>query len=107
VSFSGNATIDLTAPPAGPTAGMVFFQDRNTPYQTSTNANLGGGSGQKFTGALYFPSVGLNYGGNASTQYCAQLIARTVTFQGDSSFRSDCGTVGTAAMSTISLKLTE
>jgi Flp pilus assembly protein TadG len=107
VNFSGNATIDLTAPPAGPTAGMVFFQDRNTPYSPSTTANLGGGSGQKFTGALYFPSVALNYGGNASTQYCAQLIARTVAFQGDSSFQSSCGTVGTAAMTTIALKVTE
>ena len=105
VDFSGNATVNLTAPPAGPTAGMVFFQDRSTP--SSVTANLGGGSGQKFTGALYFPSVGLNYGGNASTQYCAQLIAKTVTFQGDSSFQSDCGGVGTNTMSTIALKLTE
>jgi hypothetical protein len=36
VNFSGNSTIELTAPPAGPTAGMVFFQDRNTPYSSST-----------------------------------------------------------------------
>jgi hypothetical protein len=104
-SFSGNSTVDLIAPPAGPTAGMVFFQDRNTP--STVTADLGGGAGQKFTGALYFPSVGLNYGGNSSTQYCAQLIAKTVSFQGDSSFQSDCGTVGTAGMSTIALKLTE
>ena len=107
VSFSGNSTIDLIAPPAGPTAGMVFFQDRNTPYSPSTNANLGGGSGQKFTGALYFPSVGLNYGGNASTQSCAQLIARTVAFQGNSSFQSNCAGLGTLGMSTISIKVTE
>jgi Flp pilus assembly protein TadG len=105
VSFSGNATIDLTAPSAGPTAGMVFFQDRNTP--SNVTANLGGGSGQKFTGALYFPSVGLNYGGNAGTQYCAQLIAKTVSFGGNSSFQSDCAGIGTLSMSTISLKITE
>lgn len=105
VSFSGNSTIDLTAPNTGPTAGIVFFQDRNTP--STVTANLGGGAGQKFTGALYFPSVGLNYGGNASTQYCAQLIAKTVTFQGNSSFQSDCAGLGTLSMSTISLKITE
>jgi hypothetical protein len=74
---------------------------------SSVTANLGGGSGQKFTGALYFPSVGLNYGGNASTQTCAQLIAKTVSFGGNSSFQSDCAGVGTLAMSTISLKVTE
>jgi Flp pilus assembly protein TadG len=107
VSFSGNSTIDLIAPPAGPTAGMVFFQDRNTPYSTTTKSNLGGGAGQKFTGALYFPTVGLDYGGNASTQYCAQLIARTVSFGGNSSFQSDCAGLGTLAMSTIALKITE
>lgn len=104
-SFSGNATVNLIAPPTGPTAGMVFFQDRNTPGNVT--ADLGGGAGQKFTGALYFPSVGLNYGGNSSTQYCAQLIAKTVAFQGDSSFQSDCGGVGTNTMSTIALKVTE
>ena len=105
MDFSGNATINLIAPPAGPTAGMVIFQDRNTP--TSVTANLGGGSGQKFTGALYFPSTGLNYGGNSSTQTCAQLIALTVDFQGNSSFQSDCAGIGTMSMSTISMKLTE
>jgi len=105
VSFSGNATIDLMAPSTGPTAGMVIFQDRNTP--STVTANLGGGSGQKFTGALYFPSVGLNYGGNASTQYCAQLIAYRVNFQGDSSFQSNCAGAGTEAMTVISMKVTE
>jgi hypothetical protein len=83
----------------------VFFQDRNTP--SSVTDDLTGGAGQKFTGALYFPSVGLNYGGNASTQYCAQLIAKTVNFQGDSSFQSNCGGAGTASMTTIALKVTE
>jgi hypothetical protein len=105
VDFSGNSTINLIAPPAGPTAGMVFFQDRNTP--SSVRANLGGGSGQLFTGALYFPSVGLEYGGNASTQNCAQLIAKTVEFRGNPSFQSDCAGVGTLTMSTLSLKVTE
>ena len=71
MDFSGNATIDLSAPPTGPTAGMVIFQDRNTP--SSVTANLGGGSGQLFTGALYFPSTSLDYGGNASTQSCGQF----------------------------------
>jgi Flp pilus assembly protein TadG len=105
IHFSGNSTVDLTAPSTGPTAGMVFFQDRNTP--SSVTDDLTGGAGQKFTGALYFPSVGLNYGGNASTQYCAQLIAKTVNFQGDSSFQSNCGGAGTASMTTIALKVTE
>jgi Flp pilus assembly protein TadG len=105
VHFSGNSTISLIAPPIGPTAGMVFFQDRNAP-STLTN-DLTGGSGQKFTGALYFPSVSLNYGGNASTQYCAQLIAKTVNFQGDASFQSNCGGVGTATISNNLLKLAE
>jgi Flp pilus assembly protein TadG len=104
-TFSGNAVVDLVAPATGPTAGMVFFQDRNTP--STVTVDLGGGAGQKFTGALYFPSVGLRYGGNSGTQYCAQLIAKTVEFRGDSSFQSDCAGLGTLSMSTISLKITE
>ena len=105
ISFSGNSTVTLTAPPTGATAGMVIFQDRNTP--SSVTANLGGGSNQLFAGALYFPSIGLSYGGNSSSQTCAQLIAKTVSFNGNSSFQSDCAGLGTMAMSTIALKVTE
>jgi hypothetical protein len=84
---------------------MVFFQDRNTP--TSVTNDLIGGAGQKFTGALYFPTTLLNYGGNASTQYCAQLIVRQVNFQGDSSFQSSCAGTGAATMSTLSVRVAE
>ncbi len=105
VDFGANSTTDFKAPAVGPTAGLIFFQDRNTPI-TTTN-NLGGGSNQKFTGALYFPTVSLNYSGNAATQYCTQLIVRRVSFQGNSGFQSNCTGIGTASITNKNVQLAE
>jgi len=52
-SFDG-----LNAATSGEYAGILFFQDRATPYY---KANVSSGQGNGFTGALYFPSVNLRY----------------------------------------------
>ena len=49
-TINGNATINLTSPSAGPTAGIVIFGDRNMP--TGTTFKFNGGSTQYLGGAI-------------------------------------------------------
>jgi hypothetical protein len=124
MQVTGNATMTLTPPTSGNTAGITIFQDRNAPAPTTdsatsspTNANQIGGNGAiKITGVIYFPNQGLTYNGNASTDvpYCTQIVALTLTFHGNSKVQNDCfGTGANAAVAgvnqigAIPAKLTE
>jgi Flp pilus assembly protein TadG len=96
-TINGNATINLTASNTGPTAGLVFFGDRNMP--TGTNFKLNGGSAQSFGGAIYLPQAALSYSGNsAASNGCTQIIADTVTFTGNSNVALNCSGYGTQAI---------
>lgn len=105
VDFGSNSTVDLKAPAVGPTAGMIFFQDRNAPLSNVTRYM--GGATQKFTGALYFPNTAMEYQGNAASQDCAQLIVRQVKFVGTSGFSSNCAGVGITPISSLNVALAE
>jgi hypothetical protein len=87
--INGNATVNLTPPAVGATAGIVFFADRNTPSATSFKLN--GGSTQYFGGAIYVPSASIDYAGGAgTTTSCTQIIGDTVTFSGNSNVAINC-----------------
>jgi hypothetical protein len=88
VSISGGATVSLTAPTSGPTAGLAFFQDRNAPAAGSNR--LTGGSTQNITGVIYFPNQNLTFSGGTTTAGapCTQVLALTLTFSGNSSFNN-------------------
>src|SRR3954470_9878045 len=80
-SINGGATINLTPPTEGPTAGVVMFGDRNSPVGTPFSFN--GGASQYLGGAVYFPTGALTYAGGAGTSSsCTKLIADTITFTG-------------------------
>lgn len=88
-TINGNATINLTAPSSGLTAGIVVMMDRNAPLGTSLS--LSGGSTQTFGGAIYAPSAAVSYAGGASTSAsCTQIIGDTVTFTGNSNLAINC-----------------
>jgi Flp pilus assembly protein TadG len=88
-NISGSATINLTAPTTGPTAGIVVFGDRSMPSDTSFKLN--GGSTQYFGGAVYLPAAAIDYAGGAGTSTnCTQIIGNTVTFSGNSSVAINC-----------------
>src|SRR5262249_21157142 len=54
VNISGQATLNLTALPTGPTAGIVFFGD---PANTTNQSETFSGQGTNLlTGAIYFPN---------------------------------------------------
>ncbi len=90
VDFGGNRTASFTAPTSGTYSGIVFFGDR---AGTASNTNIfNGGSATTITGAIYFPTEGVNFsGGSASgTGNCTQIIADTVSVTGNANFSSAC-----------------
>jgi len=109
VTVNGGASVSVTAPTTGATAGLAFFQDRNAPTAgTSANSFTGGGT-QNIIGALYFPNEGVTYAGGASVggATCTQLLAYTLKFSGNSNFNSNCGSAGTSTIGTTSNQLVE
>ena len=103
-SINGNATVDLTAPKIGPTAGIVILGDRRMPTNTSFKFN--GGATQYLGGAIYVPTGAVDFAGGAGTgTSCTQLIANSVTFTGNSSFALNCNNYGTRPFSPLVIKL--
>jgi len=98
-SVASNATINLSAPTSGPTAGIVLFGDRNMPQ--GTVFKLTGGGTQNWTGAIYLPRANLTFaGGTTGGNGCTQIVADTVTFTGNSNLSLSCAGAGTSAMGT-------
>jgi Flp pilus assembly protein TadG len=108
VSIAGGATVSLRAPPTGPTAGLVFFQDHAAP--SGSENDFEGGSSQNITGALYFPRQEVVYTGgatNGANNPCTQLVAYTLQFKGTSNFNSTCTGTGVRNIGASQPKLVE
>lgn len=104
-SINGNATVNLTPPKTGGTAGIVVFGDRRIP--TGTAFSFNGGATQYLGGAIYLPTAAVSYSGGANTgTSCTQLIGNTVTFTGNSAFALNCNNYGTKPFSPAVVKLT-
>ena len=94
-NINGGATINLTAPSSGPTAGIALFGDRNMPVGTAFS--LTGGANQIINGVAYFQKGALNFaGGGSSANGCSQVVADTVTFVGNSGLAINCSSLGLA-----------
>lgn len=94
VTITGGAVINLTALSEGPTAGMIFFQDRRA-RTTGTN-NFYGGTTSTLTGALYFPRQTVNFSnGGSTTTACTEIVARRILIGGGSTVNIDCSGGGT------------
>jgi hypothetical protein len=105
-TINGGASVSLTAPTSGSTAGIVMFGDRNMPLGTTFKFN--GGSGQGFGGALYFAKGALNYaGGDATNTNCTQVIGDTVSFVGNSTLAINCAGYGTRPIGALTASLVE
>lgn len=93
VSINGGATLNVSAPTTGTTAGLVFFQDRRA-ASSGTN-NLGGGTGQNVVGGIYFPQQTVQFaGGNSITTQCTQIVARVINFVGNAVLKLNCSGTG-------------
>ncbi len=73
VSLSGGVVTTLTAPTAGPAAGILFFGDRNAPTTTVSEFNAFGTL--NLTGAIYLPTHLFQYLGGGTITGCNQIIA--------------------------------
>ena len=102
ISLTGNLTMNLSAPPGGTLAGMLFFEDRNAP--TGNTEKFTGNSSSNMTGAMYFPNNEVEYTGNSSTgvQNVA-IVANTVRFIGNASLKSDPSVPGAAQQIKVAL----
>ena len=88
-TINGGATVNLTPPTTGPTAGIVLYGDRNAPVGTAFT--LDGGASQYFGGAVYLPKGAVKFSGGSSTGAgCTQVIGDTVTFTGNSGLAINC-----------------
>jgi hypothetical protein len=89
IAMNGSATMNVTAPETGTYAGILFYQDRRA---TSGNiVKINGDSSSTLQGALYFPKANLTFNGNAGeTTSCMQIVAKDVTFTGNSAVSNTC-----------------
>jgi Flp pilus assembly protein TadG len=105
-SINGGATINLTPPTSGTTAGIVLFGDRN--MTANTAFTLGGGASQTMAGAVYLPKALVHYsGGGTAASGCTQLIANQFDFNGNAKLSVNCSGAGTKALGAGSAKLAE
>ena len=97
IGLHAGSTIELTAPARTAAAGIPGIAIRVDGNAPATSDTLGGGSTQNINGAIYMPGRGVKYsGGSPAATRCSQLIARAVTFTGNSYFRHDCTGAGPA-----------
>jgi hypothetical protein len=86
VNVAGGADVHLAAPDSGTYKGILFFQDRN--LASPPESHFVGGSTMHLNGSVYYPSGGIRFAGGGDSDFTA-LLARTVIFTGNSSFRPD------------------
>lgn len=94
ININAGADIDLVAPSSGDYAGMVIYLDEDAERRTN---KLLGGATMNLRGVVYLPGQDVEYSGGSNAAGCTQVIARTVTFIGDSYIDNDpalCQSVG-------------
>src|SRR4029077_14753314 len=105
-TINGGATLAITAPTTGPTAGIAIFGDRSMP--TSTTFKCNGGANQVLGGAVYVPHGTLQYaGGNNANTNCTQVVADHVVFEVNSLLKINCSGSGTRPIGTSMASLVE
>ncbi len=87
ISNTGSSVMNLTAPNSGTYQGMLFVQDRNLTY-SGTNS-FTGSTNSVLTGTLYFPSTKIAYAGASTTGSYTAIVAKTISFTGNSSLKND------------------
>ena len=89
LSINAQARLNLSAPTSGTYGGVLMYQD---PRATLGNTiQINGNSLTSYEGAFYFPKAYMTFNGTTgmNTQ-CLQLVARRLTFSGNSSVSNTC-----------------
>jgi hypothetical protein len=108
VNISGGRNVYLGAPlPGEEMEGVVFYQDRYAPESNSQTNSLTGSSDLVIDGVAYFPSQGVEFGGNdtTGTATCSKIIAKTVKLSGTPNLDNSCTGKGTKDFAPPSVRL--
>jgi hypothetical protein len=93
LGLNGTATINMSAPTSGPFAGVLFFGDRQ---HVGAKHTINGNASSRLNGAVYLPTGDLDYSGNyGGINNCTQIVARRITFIGNSTLSVNCTAAGT------------
>jgi hypothetical protein len=106
MDINGGSTLNITAPTTGTYAGVLMYQDRRAPNVGQTN-NINGNSVSKLQGAIYFPNQEVQFTGTSGMNInCIKLVARRITFIGNSTINNVCpANSGVASMLGTKVKL--
>jgi hypothetical protein len=87
MNIDSGATVNLTAPTTGPTAGFVMMGDSTMPL--GTGFSTASGTTVNLNGVVYLPNGSMSWGGNATSAIgvgtpavCRQFIVNTISLQG-------------------------
>jgi Flp pilus assembly protein TadG len=92
-NIAPGATLNLTAPTTGATAGLAMWSDAASPIVLSQplTSIMNGGATMTINGALYFPTQMVDFSnGSINTAACTQLVGYEITFEGGSRFSNEC-----------------
>ena len=90
IKMNGGATVNLTAPSTGTYQGVLIYQDRRATLSNQSN-KVNGNSASKLQGAVYVASQEVEFTGTAGLNTnCFQLVARRITWSGNSAITNVC-----------------
>ena len=90
ININGGAMLNITAPSSGPFMGVLIYQDRRALDGNQSN-KINGNSASKLQGTVYFPGQAIEFTGTTGMNIdCVQLVARRVTFTGNSRISNTC-----------------
>jgi Flp pilus assembly protein TadG len=97
---NGTSMVELSAPTSGTYQGVVMYQDRRATPGSTTNFLVAGNSGTNnqghsvlsyIQGSVYSPGSNTTMTGNSSLRTdCMQLVAKRVTFTGNTTIKNTC-----------------
>jgi hypothetical protein len=91
LSMTAGSEVNMSAPTSGTYNGLLFYQDRRATTANNAVNTINGNSDSSFSGAMYFPKQHLQVNGNAGLEFnCAQFVAWTVEFSGNSGITNTC-----------------
>jgi Flp pilus assembly protein TadG len=106
-NINGGATIHMTSSTGGTYSGILMYQDRRAVLPNGNQANqVNGNSSSSFQGGFYFPSQRLLFNGTSGmTTDCVQMVARQVTFSGNTAISNVCPPGGPQAFDATTIGL--
>ena len=96
LDMNGGAQVNLSSPTSGTYEGVLFYQDRRASAGGGNKIN--GNASSIFEGGFYFPRQDISMNGTAGMDTrCLQLVARRISFSGNSSIQNECPENGAKA----------